>query len=46
MSWYICELEEELGIEIFIWCGKCLLGMIELGKELLVVVECMLNDVN
>lgn len=46
MSRHIRELEEELGIEIFIRRGKRLLGMTEPGKELLVVAERILNDAN
>lgn len=46
VSCYIWELEEELGIEIFICCGKCLLGMIELGKVLLLIVEWIFNEVS
>lgn len=46
VSRHIRELEEELGIEIFIRRGKRLLGMTEPGKELLVVAERILNDVN
>ncbi|WP_420065486.1 HTH-type transcriptional regulator Cbl [Pectobacterium colocasium] len=44
VSRHIRELEEELGIEIFIRRGKRLLGMTEPGKELLVVAERILND--
>ncbi|EQB6535174.1 LysR family transcriptional regulator, partial [Yersinia enterocolitica] len=46
VSRHIRELEEELGIEIFIRRGKRLLGMTEPGKELLAVAERMLNDAN
>lgn len=46
VSRHIRELEEELGIEIFIRRGKRLLGMTEPGKELLTVAERMLNDAN
>ena len=42
VSRHIRELEEELGIEIFIRRGKRLLGMTEPGKELLVIAERML----
>ncbi|MFC3396103.1 HTH-type transcriptional regulator Cbl [Brenneria rubrifaciens] len=44
VSRHIRELEEELGIEIFIRRGKRLLGMTEPGKELLIVAERILND--
>ncbi|CQD77589.1 transcriptional regulator CysB-like protein [Yersinia intermedia] len=46
VSRHIRELEEELGIEIFVRRGKRLLGMTEPGKELLTVAERMLNDAN
>ncbi|WON78538.1 HTH-type transcriptional regulator Cbl [Serratia sp. UGAL515B_01] len=46
VSRHIRELEEELGIEIFIRRGKRLLGMTEPGKELLLVAERILNDAN
>lgn len=46
VSRHIRELEEELGIEIFIRRGKRLLGMTEPGKALLVVAERILNDAN
>ncbi|KAA9000482.1 HTH-type transcriptional regulator Cbl [Affinibrenneria salicis] len=46
VSRHIRELEEELGIEIFVRRGKRLLGMTEPGKELLVVAERILNDAN
>lgn len=38
------ELEEGLGIETFICRGKRPLGMIEPGKALLSVAECILNE--
>lgn len=44
VSRHIKDLEEELGIEIFIRRGKRLLGMTDPGKELLVIVERMLTD--
>ncbi|ATA24521.1 transcriptional regulator Cbl [Brenneria goodwinii] len=44
VSRHIRELEEELGIEIFIRRGKRLLGMTEPGKALLSVAERILND--
>lgn len=46
VSRHIRELEEELGIEIFVRRGKRLLGMTEPGKELLIVAERILNDAN
>jgi LysR family cys regulon transcriptional activator len=46
VSRHIRELEEELGIELFIRYGKRLLGMTEPGKELLVIAERILNDAN
>lgn len=46
VSRHIRELEDELGIEIFIRRGKRLLGMTEPGKELLVMAERILNDAN
>lgn len=46
VSRHIRELEEELGLELFIRYGKRLLGMTEPGKELLVIAERILNDAN
>lgn len=44
VSRHIRELEEELGIEIFIRRGKRLLGMTEPGKALLGIAERILNE--
>jgi LysR family transcriptional regulator, cys regulon transcriptional activator len=44
VSKHIRDLEEELGIELFVRKGKRLLGLTEPGKALLVVVERMLLD--
>ncbi len=44
VSRHIRELEEELGIEIFIRRGKRLLGMTEPGKTLLTIAERILNE--
>ena len=44
VSRHIRELEEELGIEIFIRRGKRLLGMKEPGKALLTIAERILNE--
>lgn len=44
VSKHIKDLEDELGIEIFIRRGKRLLGLTEPGKELLRVVERILLD--
>ena len=45
VSKHIKDLEDELGIEIFVRHGKRLLGLTEPGKELLAVVERILLDV-
>ena len=45
VSKHIKDLEDELGIEIFVRRGKRLLGLTEPGKELLAVVERILLDV-
>lgn len=44
VSKHIRDLEEELGVELFIRKGKRLMGLTDPGKELLVVVERMLLD--
>lgn len=44
VSRHIRELEDELGIEIFVRRGKRLLGMTESGKALLVIAERILNE--
>lgn len=44
VSKHIKDLEDELGIEIFVRRGKRLLGLTEPGKELLDVVERILID--
>lgn len=44
VSKHIKDLEDELGIEIFVRKGKRLLGMTEPGLELLQLVERMLQD--
>ncbi len=44
VSKHIKDLEDELGIEIFVRRGKRLLGLTEPGKELLAVVERILLD--
>lgn len=44
VSKHIRDLEEELGLQIFIRRGKRLLGLTEPGRELLPVVERILHD--
>ena len=39
VSKHIKDLEDELGVEIFVRRGKRLLGLTDPGKELLAVVE-------
>lgn len=43
--WQICELEDELGVEIFECYGKWFMGLIELGCEIVCIVECLLFEV-
>lgn len=38
------DLEDELGIELFVRRGKRLLGLTDPGKELIDIVECILVD--
>jgi LysR family cys regulon transcriptional activator len=44
VSKHIKDLEDELGIELFVRRGKRLLGMTEPGQDLVVIVERMLLD--
>lgn len=44
VSKHIKDLEDELGVELFIRKGKRLLGMTDPGKELLTIVDRMLID--
>jgi LysR family cys regulon transcriptional activator len=44
VSKHIKDLEDELGIEVFVRKGKRLIGLSEPGKELLLLVERMLHD--
>ncbi len=44
VSKHIKDLEDELGVELFIRRGKRLLGLTDPGKELVVIVERMLLD--
>lgn len=44
VSKHILDLEDELGIELFVRKGKRLLGLTEPGKELLAIVERILLD--
>ncbi|HLA34863.1 MAG TPA: CysB family HTH-type transcriptional regulator [Rhodocyclaceae bacterium] len=44
VSKHIKELEEELGVELFVRRGKRLIGLTDPGKELLGIVERMLLD--
>lgn len=44
VSKHIKDLEDELGVELFMRKGKRLLGLTDPGKDLLVLVERMLHD--
>ncbi|MFO1429179.1 MAG: CysB family HTH-type transcriptional regulator [Candidatus Competibacteraceae bacterium] len=44
VSKHIKDLEDELGVELFVRRGKRFLGLTEPGKELLIIVERMLID--
>ncbi len=44
VSKHIKDLEDELGVELFIRKGKRFLGLTDPGKELLIIVERMLLD--
>lgn len=44
VSKHIKDLEDELGVELFVRKGKRLLGLTDPGKDLLVLVERMLHD--
>ena len=46
VSKHIKDLEDELGVALFVRKGKRLLGLTEPGQELLVIVERMLLDAN
>lgn len=46
VSKHLRDLEEELGLELFVRRGKRLTGLTEPGKELLVMVERMLLEAN
>jgi LysR family cys regulon transcriptional activator len=46
VSKHIKDLEEELGVELFVRRGKRLLGMTDPGKELVPIVERILLDLN
>lgn len=44
VSKHIRDLEDELGVQLFVRKGKRLLGLTEAGKALSVIVDRMLND--
>ena len=44
VSKHILDLEDELGVELFVRKGKRILGLTEPGKELLVIAERILLD--
>ena len=46
VSKHIKDLEDELGVELFVRKGKRLLGLTDPGKELVLIVERMLLDAN
>ena len=46
VSKHIKDLEDELGVELFVRKGKRLLGLTDLGRELLEIVERILLDAN
>lgn len=44
VSRQIRELEDELGVDLFIRCGKRLTGLTEMGRQVLPIVERLLAD--
>ena len=46
VSKHIKDLEDELGVELYVRKGKRLTGLTEPGKEMLQIVERMLLDAN